>query len=164
MILDIILGIFLIWAIYRGFKDGIVVQLGGLAGLFIGIYLAFRYGTTVGDWLGIDESWATIAGFAIILILVLVAIAIIGRMLRGICHFAGLAILDKLGGIIVSVLKTGLILGIILYAFDWTNQQMNWVSQKKLDESVLYRPLIDVTTLAFPYVDFVKDKLLTHNG
>ena len=42
-ILDIIVLILLIWAIYNGFRDGIVVQLGGLAGLFIGIYLAFRY-------------------------------------------------------------------------------------------------------------------------
>lgn len=160
-ILDIILLIFLLWAIYSGFKDGIVVQLGGLAGLFIGIYLAFRYGSTVGRWLAIDDTWATVAGFAIILVLVLVGISVLGRLLRGVFRFAGLSVLDKIGGILVSVIKTGLILGILLYSFDWANQQQNWVSQDKLDKSKLYRPLINVASMAFPYIDFVKDKLFT---
>lgn len=161
MILDIILGIFLLWAIYRGFRDGVVVQLGGLAGLFIGIYLAFRYGTALGHWLGVEESWATVAGFAIILVLVLVAIAVIGRLLRGVCRFAGLSVLDKIGGILVSVFKTGLILGIMLYAFEATNRRMEWVPQYSLDKSVLYEPLIDVAEMAFPYVDLVREKLFT---
>jgi membrane protein required for colicin V production len=162
-ILDIILLIFLLWAVYQGFKDGVVVQLAGLAGLFIGIYLAFRYSGTVAAWLHIDEKWATIAGFAIVLVLVFIAIAVIGRLLRGVCRFAGLAVLDKVGGIIVSVLKTGLILGLLLYGFGWLNDNQKWVKQEKLDRSVLYEPLIKVAETAFPYVDFVKDKLFSDN-
>lgn len=162
-VLDIILIIFLLWAIYRGFKDGIVVQLGGLAGLFLGIYLAFRYGTALGLWLGIGEKWATVAGFAIIVVLVLVAIAVLGRLLRGLFELAGLSVLDKAGGIIVSLVKMGLILGLILYSFDWINRQQGWVKQAKLDKSVLYRPLTEGAKLAFPYIDFVKDKLFARN-
>lgn len=159
-VLDIILIVFLLWAVYRGFRDGIVVQLGGLAGLFIGIYFAFRHGTALGRWLSIDEKWATIAGFAIILLLVVIAISVLGRLLRGVFRFAGLAILDKVGGILVSAIKVGLILGLLLYSFDWANREQKWVAQEKLDKSVLYRPLIDVAAMAFPYIDFVKDKLL----
>ena len=163
-ILDIIVLILLIWAIYNGFRDGIVVQLGGLAGLFIGIYLAFRYGTTVGHWFGIDDQWATIAGFAIIVILVLVGISLIGRALRGVFRFAGLSVLDKIGGIIVSVVKIGLILGLLFYSFDWANQRTHWISQDKLAASKVYRPLIDAASLAFPYIDFVKDKLFSDDN
>lgn len=160
-VLDIILLIFFLWAVYDGFKDGVVVQLGGLAGLFIGIYLAFRYGSALGQWLSIDDRWATIAGFAIILLLVLIAISVVGRMLRNVFRFAGLSILDKIGGILFSIVKMGLILGILLYSFDWVNQRQHWVEQKKLDESKLYKPLTDVASMAFPYIDFVKDKLFT---
>lgn len=160
-ILDIIALVLLLWAVYSGFRDGIVVQLGGLAGLFIGIYLAFRYGATAGRWFGIDDQWATIAGFAIIVILVLVGISLIGRALRGVFRFAGLSVLDKIGGILVSVVKVGLILGLLLYSFDWANQRTHWVSHDKLAGSKVYRPLIDVASMAFPYIDFVKDKLFS---
>lgn len=163
-ILDIILLLFFLLAIYRGFRDGLVVQLGGLAGLFIGIYLAFRYSSALGGWLGIDEKWATIAGFAIILVLVLVGIALIGRLLRGVCRFAGLALLDKLGGVLISILKTGLILGILLYGFKWVNDNKHWVPQESLEKSVLYKPLTDIATMAFPYIDFVKEKLFSINS
>lgn len=163
-ILDIILLIFLLWAIYSGFKDGIVVQLGGLAGLFIGIYLASRYGTTVGHWLGIDDQWVTIAGFVIIVVLVLVAIAVLSRALRGLFRFAGLSVLDKIGGILISIVKMGLILGLLLYSFDWVNQRTDWVRQDKLDKSKFYRPLIKAASMAFPYIDFVKDKLFAEGA
>ncbi len=163
-ILDIILIVLLLWAAYRGFMDGIVVQLAGLAGLFIGIYLAFRYGTTVGQWLSIDDHWATMAGFAIVVVLVLVGISLLGRALRGMFRFAGLSVLDKTGGIVVSLVKTGLVLGLLLYSFDWANQRTGWVGQEKLDKSQLYRPLINVAEKAFPYIDFVKDKLFADGG
>ena len=45
---DIILGIPLLYAAYRGFREGIIVQLGGIAGLFIGVYFAFRHSSAVG--------------------------------------------------------------------------------------------------------------------
>ena len=72
--------------------------------------------------------------------------------------------LDKIGGIIVSVVKIGLILGLLLYSFDWVNQRTHWISQDKLAASKVYRPLIDAASLAFPYIDFVKDKLFSDDN
>ena len=54
---DIILGIPLLYAAYRGFREGIIVQLGGIAGLFIGVYFAFRHSSAVGQWLHTDPPF-----------------------------------------------------------------------------------------------------------
>lgn len=156
----------MLWAVYRGFREGIVVQLGGLAGLFIGVYLAFRFGPAVGKWLGLNPDISGIAGFVIVVIAVIVALAIIGRTLRKVLGAAGLGTFDKAGGVVLSAAKMALILGLLLYSFDSINKNAGWVTEKKLDESKLYRPLVTATTYAFPYITTIKDKLmpLLNNG
>jgi membrane protein required for colicin V production len=167
-ILDIIVTIPLIWALYKGFKDGIIVQLGGIAGLFLGAWLAFRFGGTVGGWLhgwGVsNEEVASVVGFIIVLLVVIICIALLGRLLRGIFRFAGLVVLDRIGGTVLCVLKTGLIIGLLLYGFDTLNRNTGWVKEEVMSESALYRPLTKLAAFTFPYIDLVKEKLLDTDG
>lgn len=158
-VFDIILGIPLIYAAYSGFRDGIVVQLGGIAGLIIGIYLAFRYGDALGMWLGFDESFSAVGGFLLMIIAVLIAIAILGRITKGLFKFAGLGLFDSVGGLVLGIAKMALMLSVLLIIFEAINQRKHWASQKTIDSSVLYNPIREVSTLAFPYIDFVKTKI-----
>lgn len=162
-IFDIIVAIPLLWAVYRGFKDGIVVQLGGIAGLLVGVYLAFRFGSAagekVGDWFGTDPATSSIVGFIVVVILVIVAVAILSRLLSKLFCAAGMSMLVKVGGVLLAVLKMALILGLLIYSFDWLNRTTHWVEEETLDSTVLYRPLLSAAEFTFPYIDFVKDKL-----
>lgn len=164
IVLDIILLIPLIWAIWSGFRSGIVVQLGGIAGLLIGVWLAFRYGGRVGGWLNVDPSFDPVLGFLIIVVLTVVGVALISRLLRGVFRFAGLAVLDRFGGAVLSLFKVGLVLGLLLYAFAYLNRSQNWVEESKLEKSYLYKPLTGVAKFTFPYVDMLKEKLLFEEG
>lgn len=162
-IFDIIMGILLIWAVYRGFKDGLVVQLGGIAGLLIGVYLAFRFGSVAGakvaEWFGTDTTTSSIIGFIIILILIIIGVAILSRLLSKLFCSAGMSMLVKVGGVILATLKMALILGLLVYSFDWLNRSARWVDEQRLDNTILYRPLLATTEFTFPYIDFVKGKL-----
>lgn len=160
IILDILLAIPLIWALWAGFRNGIIVQVGGIAGLLVGVWAAFKYGSTVGAWLGIDPAADHIIGFIIILILAVLLMSVIGRLLRGVFRFAGLAALDRFGGAVLSLLKIGLVLGLLVYAFDSLNRSQQWVEERTLTNSYLYKPLIGVAKFTFPYVEMAKDKLI----
>ena len=48
-IIDIVLLALGAWAIYAGFRDGLVVQAGGILSLAVGLWLAFRYAADVGQ-------------------------------------------------------------------------------------------------------------------
>lgn len=159
-VLDIVLGIPLLYAAYKGFHEGIVVQLGGILALIIGIYLAFHYGTEVGNMLGINENLATVTGFIIIVLAVLICMAIIGKILSGLFRFAGLGLFDQIGGVLLSIIKMAIILSVLLMAFETINEEKHWVTKEAVEQSVLYKPLRDVSDLMFPYIDFIKDKLL----
>lgn len=160
ILLDILLGIPLVWALWAGFRNGIIVQVGGIAGLLLGIWLAFRYGPTVGAWLNINPDADPVIGFIVILLLAVLLMAVVGRLLKGVFRFAGLAALDRFGGALLSLLKIGIILGLLLYAFDNLNRSQNWVKEEKLHHSYLYKPLIGAAKFTFPYMDMVKEKLI----
>ncbi len=162
--LDVILGLPLLYALYTGFKEGVIVQLGGIAGLVLGVWFAFRYGTALGSWLGIDPEYATAAGFLLIVLGVLLVIALFSRLLRGMFHIAGLGTLDRIGGVVLSVAKTALILSILLSGFDALNRQAGWVKQESIDRSILYRPIDDVSDLVFPYLVDLKDRVYDANN
>ncbi|MCD7969376.1 MAG: CvpA family protein [Alistipes sp.] len=159
IVFDIITGLLLLLALYNGFRRGFFIQLAGLAGLFIGAWLAMRFGGELGRFLCIDGKYAAPAGFLIILLLVILAMAGVGRMFKGVFKFAGLSLLDKLAGLVLSLAKTVLVLGLVLWGFDTMNRPRGWVDPSELERSVFYRPLVDVTVFVFPYIVTVDDLL-----
>ena len=100
---DIIVGIPLAYAAYRGFRSGIVAQSCGLLGLVAGVWLASRYGEAAGLWMRVDPSAARVAGFVAILLLTLLGIALLGHLLKGLFRLAGVGGIDTLGGLLLGV-------------------------------------------------------------
>lgn len=161
---DITLGIPLLYAAYRGFRDGIVVQLCGIIGLFIGVYFAFRYSSVVGTWLYIDPPVATVVGFVAILVVVLVTLALLGHLIKKIFKLAGLGPLDAIGGIVLSIIKMALILSLLVSAFETVNATTGWVTNDRYKESILYQPIHETRLILFPYLDLMKDKITETNN
>jgi len=128
-------------AVVNGWRRGFAVQACGLAALVIGIFVAAKVGTRVGDALGVDERFASAAGFLVVFACVLAAMLIAGRIIRKMFDFVGLGILDTLFGVIFSLLKSALILGILCSTFDKLNGDGRFVSKRMLGRSVTYRPL-----------------------
>lgn len=162
-VFDIIVGIPLLYAAYKGFRQGTAVQLAGLAGLFVGVYLAFRYGRDFGSWLHIDSPLDSIVGFIILLLAVLCAISLLGYLVKKIFHIAGLGPIDAIGGVLLSILKMGLILSILVYAFEAINQTTHWIDNNSYQNGILYEPIHGCIDLLFPYLDELKHTLTDIN-
>lgn len=157
---DIALGLPLLFAAYTGFRDGILVQLGGIAGLIIGIFVGLRYGSALGEWIGLEGVIAQVCGFLIIILLCLLGLALLGRATKGVFRIAGMRALDATGGIVLGILKMGLLLSVMLIAFDVLNEQQEWVTAVQKENSILYTPVKRIAGVVFPYVDFVTEQLL----
>lgn len=158
--LDIILGIPLLYAAYRGFREGIVLQLGGIIGLLAGVWLAFRYGEALGQWMRLEGTTAVVVGALCIVVATLLVIAVAGRLARGLCKLTGLGLFDQMGGLILSVAKMGLILSLLLLLFDGLNSEHRWVERRTMEKSLLYKPVKDISDFVFPYLDEVKERFV----
>ena len=146
---DIICGILLLYGVWRGWSKGVIVQLSGIIGLFLGGYLAWHYSEPVGRWIGAEDMLGQVAGFLIL-----------GRMLRGMFRFAGLGVFDHLGGLLLGGIKVALLLYVLINTYESANQVRHWTSNKGIEQSFLYKPIKEVGELAFPYLQELRDQVL----
>ncbi len=158
-VFDIVCGLLLVVGAWRGWHSGIIVQISGILGLFVGAYLAYQYGARMSCWLGVEGMSGQALGFLLVFVLVFVAIALSGRLVRGMFKFAGLGLLDQLGGATLGVLKIALLVSVLLSAYESvdSNHQANG---KKMEQSWLYRPVKGAGEIAFPYLKSLKDQFL----
>lgn len=158
-VFDIILLLLLLWAAYKGYSQGIIIQIGGIIGLLAGAWAAFRYGTQIGGFLGMEGGTAAVAGFIVTMVATVIVLAILSRMTRGLFRLTGLGALDHLAGAVFSVLKVSLFVGIMLYAFDKPIKSHDTLAAKAA-ESKLYGPIVAVPEYLFPYVNTCKERVM----
>ena len=97
------------------------------------------------------------------MLVVLCAIALLGYLVKQIFHIAGLGPIDAIGGVLLSVLKMGLILSILVYAFEAVNQTAHWTDNGAYKNGILYEPIHGCIDLLFPYLDELKHSLTEIN-
>lgn len=152
---DLLVYIVLALAVWNGWRRGCILQMCSLAGLFIAVWLAARFGAEVGRFVGLEGETVAPGGFVIVLLAALCAAAVVGRALRKLLHFAGLGFIDVLLGIAVAVVKYVLLLSVLFTAFGWTNAQWRLVDPQTIERSKTYRPLLQVADRIFPFVERV---------
>lgn len=146
--LDIVIIVLLAIAVWTGWRQGLVTQILGLAALVLGIFLAWKYGEAIGIWLGVEAETAWIAGFAIVFIVVLVAVVLIGRLTRGLFRIVGLGVFDNMLGALFSALKMVLFAGLLMM-FD---PGARAVPESVREGSVMFEVVDGVCDTVFPFV------------
>jgi membrane protein required for colicin V production len=154
--MDFILGAFLIVGLISGIKNGLFVELASTVSFFIGLLIAFKFSHIVRVILEDFVSWEPqsiqIGSFIITLILVVIGIHLLAKVFTKIADFAFLGWLNRLGGGIVSLVKTTLLLGIFLLLIEKVNVNNLIISKEKQDTSFLYHPIVKATNWVLPFV------------
>lgn len=125
--IDILILIFLALFVWKGVKLGLIEAVGGIVGLFIGIYLAGLYYDEVAEMLENllfgSQVLATILGFLLVFILVNRGVALIFWIIDKIFHIIaiipGLKSLNHLLGGIFGLLEGIIFIGIIIYVLSF---------------------------------------------
>ncbi len=152
--IDIILGIFLVMGIFRGLRNGLIVELASLVSLLLGILVAIKFSHLMVNFLHQKFNWnpekIKVVGFALTVILVLIVVGIVARLLTGVANFAQLGLLNKLLGAILGLFKTILILSVLLNLFEKANQGNVFLSEESAEKSILYKPVVKISQYLYP--------------
>ena len=155
-ILDIILLICFVPAIIQGLRKGFIAQAVSIISIVAGIWASARFADIVTEWISqyitASEQVLKLVAFAIILIVVFLVLAALGKMLEGVFRLVMLGWLNKLLGVVFALLKTVLIVGLLIIAFTSLNDTFKFVQESVLNESVLYPPLRKLAFEVFPYL------------
>lgn len=153
-VFDIIIIIPLLWAAYRGFMKGLIIELASFVALAFGVYGAIGFSeftnTILKENLGINSEYNSLIAFAITFIVIVAAIFFLAKLLENVIKIAALGIANKIAGGLFSVLKFALIISAIIYlinSFDNKNVIFNKTLKEK---SYLYEPLQVIAPTLFP--------------
>ena len=155
-ILDAIILICMIPAVILGIKKGFIAQVISIIAIIAGVWASARFANLLGDWLSTyisaSEQTLKLTAFAIILVVVIIGLLLLGKAMEAIIKLVALGWVNKLLGVIFSLLKCILILGILALIFEAINDAFGLVSQEYIAQSSLYEGVKWIADHIFPYV------------
>ncbi|WP_339836186.1 CvpA family protein [uncultured Maribacter sp.] len=155
-LLDILLGIPLIWGLWKGLKNGLFMEIASIVALIAGIFGAIHFSYITGNYLSEHFEWdernMSIIAFIITFILIIIIVHLAGKLLTKVANFAMLGLLNKIAGGIFGVLKVAIILGAAFIFFDRMDSTFNLLDDETKEESILYQPIREVGALLFENV------------
>jgi len=159
-LLDILLGIPIAWGLWKGFKNGLFMEIASIIALIAGIYGAIHFSYITGDYLSQQMDWnernMSIAAFIITFVLIIIVVHLAGKLLTKVANFAMLGLVNKIAGAIFGGLKVAILLGAVLIFFDRMDTKFHLLDQRTKENSVLYQPIKEIGSLVF-------DKVLATN-
>jgi membrane protein required for colicin V production len=151
----LLIGIMAISGLKKGLIDGVLK----IVGIYAAVYAAMhynQYGTVfLEPLINIPEAYKTPAGFVIVFLVVMYSFTILSWLLRKIVKSMRLGAVDRIGGITFGVLKAGLMLSAVVWAFAMVPSDMKGSWQK---ESKLY-PYVEMFAGQAVYVLSLEDEL-----
>ncbi|WP_395046696.1 CvpA family protein [Flavobacterium sp.] len=153
-IIDIVLGALLVFGFYKGFKNGLFVELASLISFFVGIFVAIKFSYIIIAVLEKNVSWSPktikVSAFIFTLLLVVIAIHLLAKVFTGIVSFAFLGCANTLAGGLFATIKTALLIGIVLSLFQKVNINDMIVSKETQENSLLFNTCINTSEALLP--------------
>lgn len=155
--IDIIFAALLGYAIYKGLKNGLFVEVASLLALIVGIFIAIKFSHIVRAVIETKVSWdpkyIEITAFALTFIAVVIVIHLSAKLLTKIVDFAYLGWINRLAGAGFSILKTILALSIVILLFEKININNILVEEETLNDSIFYNPTKEISAFVYPQIE-----------
>ena len=160
--IDLVFAIVLLWAAYCGFTKGFIVQLATLAALLLGILGAVLFSDFTSELIikkfEVSGQYLPILSFALTFIVIVIAVHLLAKALNKLIDAIALGVVNRLLGVLFSVLKIGFIISIILVLVNKIDSKYNFIPDDTKENSLLYKPLSNFAPMVFPYLNFDKMK------
>lgn len=124
MLVDIIVCILLLLAVFKGLRNGLILALFTFLGFIIGLAAAVKLSAVAADYLGqavnISQRWLPVVAFVAVFLLVVVLVRLGAKALEGVVQMAMMGWLNRLGGVVLYMLVYIFIFSILLFYADRT--------------------------------------------
>ena len=154
--LDIVLGLLLIYGLYRGLKNGLFVEIASIIALIAGLFGAIHFSYIAGNYLSENMAWEerylNLTAFILTFIIIVLVVHLAGKFLTKIADFAMLGLLNKIAGGLFGMLKVAVILGALLIFFDRANSSLGLVKNETVKKAILYEPIKEIGAFVFSKV------------
>ena len=166
--MDLVIGLLLVYAFYKGFKNGLILELTSLLALILGLFLAYSYSDrTAGildQWVDWSDTSLSIVAFLLTFIVVVILINILGKALSKLIGMMALGLVNKLAGGIFGLMKILLFISVLFVVADAAREYMDVLELEVVQTSIILdfyqRNIVEL----FPeIIDFLRESAPEHN-
>jgi len=151
---DIILFIPLLYAAWKGFQKGLIIELASIAALIAGIYVAANFSEITAEklklWFEIEGSWLGYVSFIVTFVAVVFGVYALAKVVEKAVNMVALKLVNKLAGLLFGTLKVALIISIILNLFGWIDRYIPVLSKSEPNKSLLFSPIQSIAPTILP--------------
>lgn len=141
---------------YKGFKNGLIIEVFTLLAFLVGIYAGINFsdGTASllrNNWGFTSEYLPTIA-FTITVLVVGAMVYFGGKFLEKIVDITGLSIANKMGGVALGFLKSLYLLSVLAVLMESYDEKNDFISEETKEQSLLYEPVKELSIQTIPHM------------
>lgn len=152
--IDMFILVLLVYAAFKGFTRGLIMQLTLLIAWGLGIFGALKLsGITarfLEDRLAVQPESLYLVSVGITFILVFIGINLIGRLIEKAVESAELSFPNRMLGVLFSLCKMVIILGALLTFVDRMDRQIRFLPDNTREHSIFFKPFKKVISTIFP--------------
>lgn len=158
-LLDIVLGLPLIWGLIRGFLRGFIFEITILGALVVGsvgsFFLAERVSRFTTETFPDMGNWPPVLSHLVVFLAIFILIYFIGKSLTNVIDSVGLGFMNRLAGGIFGLLKWALIVSVFVFLFYHYDINYRFISLESRETSHLFDPMAKGAKLLYEF--FNKD-------
>jgi membrane protein required for colicin V production len=153
-LIDVVILVPIIYAAWKGFKHGLIIEIFTLLALFVGLYAGIHFSDLTANILrknvGLSSKYIPVIAFSITFLGIGAMVYFLGKTIERIIKVTQLTPINKLAGVFFSVLKYIYILSTILILLESYDEKIGFFPSKMKEESLLYHPIMQVSKTSIP--------------
>lgn len=166
--IDVIVVITLAYAVWKGFFKGFIIELFTFLALFLGLYAGIHFSDyaagVLSDNFDIKSDYVPTISFTVVFLIVGAMVFFGGKAIEKVVSIAQLSLLNKLLGVMLSVIKMVFILGAIILLVESYDEKGDILPEEAKNNSILYKPIKSTVSFAIPAFEestlFLKNTLI----
>jgi len=165
--IDMFVLVLLIYAVFQGFTRGFIMQLTLLAALFLGIFGALKLSGFTAQQLerfNLNPENLYLISLGVTFLVVFIVINLLGRVIEKMVEAMELSLVNRMLGILFSLCKTILIVGILLAYADRMDQRVRFLPAGTRENSLFFRPFSAIARAIFPSLGHAGSSGEGHDG
>ena len=149
--IDIFILVVAVWALFSGWRNGLVKEIASSIGFFVGLFIAVTCYSTFGSYLAVNGSEGnmvtSIVAFFILWIVTPIVLGLAANILTRVFKNLHLGGLNSIAGATVRLLKFTILLSCVLSAMS----ALHIINEDRVADSRLYEPVRSVVSRLVDY-------------
>lgn len=154
---DIIIVVPLVYAAWRGFKKGLIIEVFTLLALLVGIYAGIHFSdwtsARIEEYFDFDANYLPVIAFTVTFLAVGAMVFFAGKMLEQMIRVVNLSPINKIMGVVFGILKMVYTLSILIILLETYDERGDFIPEETKENSLLYTPVKLTASATIPAIE-----------